>query len=538
MSIRSPPPRSPTCSTLISSLTQFLQLQHPQKLSHITEAEVLTRLRCASKIHDFRVDELTTVHRFFNSRDPEEFPFRGRLRKQELIDIVQAYLTNSKIESFFTVPSTGFPTEFSECDHLFRATQHPLYKGVSNIFTRPFPSSKYPSMDLFTLKISEEQLNLLRSPHNPPFAIVLRLHLPQEVPPITHWESVHKLQVNGVKVDVSNCTKRIKGTITKDRITTLIPADITSYFIRYNSLQLTVEYETPAPDKGMIVCQLVRKLTINQAIDEVLSRPHLTEHSHKDFDDDELSSLKFTIPLTDPLTYSQILKPARGASCSHRDCFDLETFVNYSCKQCIWSCPVCTKPLPFIEVRYDKWFAEELLRRAPIGCEVAIVSQEKEGVVIEFERNDETGGDSSGDELLKVNKNEDFVKVGSSGLQSTGLQSLPRVNTSSLSVNRPQLNMHLNPFRNLPYSQPPARPTTSFFQPIRQNSSYGSEIIDVEQVITPLRRSPPGVVPLGPNRGVLYHSIRPLQPAAKKARYVDDYAEYRGEVITISSDSD
>ena len=57
-----------------------------------------------------------------------------------------------------------------------------------------------------------------------------------------------------------------------------------------------------------------------------------------------------------PLTRKIIVRPARGATCMHGECFDLTGFICSSMKNNTWQCPICRKPLSMEELRIDPYF--------------------------------------------------------------------------------------------------------------------------------------------------------------------------------------
>lgn len=61
------------------------------------------------------------------------------------------------------------------------------------------------------------------------------------------------------------------------------------------------------------------------------------------------------VPLTCPLTMTRINVPARGVSCTHRQCFDLASFVIMmrTSSEPIWKCPACNKVLTPDTLRID-----------------------------------------------------------------------------------------------------------------------------------------------------------------------------------------
>ena len=57
-----------------------------------------------------------------------------------------------------------------------------------------------------------------------------------------------------------------------------------------------------------------------------------------------------------PLTRKIIVRPARGATCMHGECFDLTGFICSAIKNNTWQCPICRKPLTMEELRIDPYY--------------------------------------------------------------------------------------------------------------------------------------------------------------------------------------
>ena len=55
-----------------------------------------------------------------------------------------------------------------------------------------------------------------------------------------------------------------------------------------------------------------------------------------------------------PLSIDRMEIPAKGEQCSHRRCFDLETYLQFSAQSGNWQCPICYNPLPF-EASCSAW---------------------------------------------------------------------------------------------------------------------------------------------------------------------------------------
>lgn len=60
--------------------------------------------------------------------------------------------------------------------------------------------------------------------------------------------------------------------------------------------------------------------------------------------------------LLDPISKQRIETPVRGASCSHVECFDLNTFLRANRRKLEWSCPICSKQLKEDQIVVDGLF--------------------------------------------------------------------------------------------------------------------------------------------------------------------------------------
>jgi len=90
----------------------------------------------------------------------------------------------------------------------------------------------------------------------------------------------------------------------------------------------------------------VRSFSKQGSIDQIRKKL-----SHSNVADDELTVVDdhITIDLVDPFMARIFDVPARTNSCSHRECFDLETFLNTRLSRSVkaggmaedWKCPIC-----------------------------------------------------------------------------------------------------------------------------------------------------------------------------------------------------
>uniref|UniRef100_A0A0X3NRX0 SP-RING-type domain-containing protein n=1 Tax=Schistocephalus solidus TaxID=70667 RepID=A0A0X3NRX0_SCHSO len=64
------------------------------------------------------------------------------------------------------------------------------------------------------------------------------------------------------------------------------------------------------------------------------------------------------VSLLCPLTLTRIDIPVRSANCDHLQCFDLSSYLTINKKRPRWSCPVCSSPAPFRDLRRDDFFVQ------------------------------------------------------------------------------------------------------------------------------------------------------------------------------------
>jgi hypothetical protein len=73
---------------------------------------------------------------------------------------------------------------------------------------------------------------------------------------------------------------------------------------------------------------------------------------------DDLEIEDEIVSLLDPYTRARINKPIKGLQCEHRQCFDLETFLqNYQSSR-NWNCPICSLKIDFHSIRINKQMSE------------------------------------------------------------------------------------------------------------------------------------------------------------------------------------
>ncbi|VDM05323.1 unnamed protein product [Schistocephalus solidus] len=70
---------------------------------------------------------------------------------------------------------------------------------------------------------------------------------------------------------------------------------------------------------------------------------------------------------------SETLIPVRSVNCDHLQCFDLSAYLTLNKKRPRWSCPVCSSPAPFRDLRRDDFFVQLMADQMLKGAEMVHV---------------------------------------------------------------------------------------------------------------------------------------------------------------------
>ena len=96
--------------------------------------------------------------------------------------------------------------------------------------------------------------------------------------------------------------------------------------------------------------QLVRPLPLADVAGSISTRPFEAAEAEvkASFQSDEVMMTSSVISLRCPLGLARMQTPAKGRNCSHLQCFELNTFLQFHRGKIMveWKCPVCNKGCP------------------------------------------------------------------------------------------------------------------------------------------------------------------------------------------------
>jgi hypothetical protein len=223
------------------------------------------------------------------------------------------------------------------------------------------------------------------------------------------WSWTNQLQVNALAVDLTPNVRKLRVKQFASPFLTPLPADVTA-LLHAGVNHLTFQPSTPSEFGAVCVTFDVVKrvsdlvaavVTDSQQIGRsVANLEQLAQRnaSAAADDDDDVAEAAFIVSLSDPLTLARIATPARSRLCSHLQCFDLATFIEFSLREQYWHCPVCAKAAPFNQLIVDSVFKKMLAACANLRDEKVIIERDGSFSRLPTEGDDDSSSDSSGAE--------------------------------------------------------------------------------------------------------------------------------------------
>lgn len=78
------------------------------------------------------------------------------------------------------------------------------------------------------------------------------------------------------------------------------------------------------------------------------------------------------LSLKDPVGYTRITTPCRGIGCSHMQCFDAGYYLQLQEQAPTWTCPICSKAVPWDQLALDQ-YVNDILNLTPKSVESVAV---------------------------------------------------------------------------------------------------------------------------------------------------------------------
>lgn len=291
-----------------------------------------------------------------------------------LLSTIDYFIKHRKIPT--AVPANAAPAPISPQEQFIQQQRMDLARKYLEHLTvsDPFSLRKYIIMPVAIFKmpiltgqlyVSKEQYDILRK--TPSAKVKLyTLELTNDVKISTlkqTWPTASELSVNGMFVEVIQKTHdgQHKSKVLKER-----PADITNYInVGLNSYQLKAQPNLELGDWNFGVAVTVEvKNPVSNLIETIKAKNTIPEEETKErikkifSADEDVITEQMSVSVKCPLSLKVLSIPARGKTCTHLGCFDLETFLNFQrdAKNASWKCIVCNGlPLTVDTLVVDEW---------------------------------------------------------------------------------------------------------------------------------------------------------------------------------------
>ena len=235
-----------------------------------------------------------------------------------------------------------------------------------------------------------------------------------------------------VKVNDQDVKSNFKGLKNKPGSTK--PADITSFVRKFGGQQNTISITYALTTKRFAFgVYLVRYVNADRLIEKIKNGAVIPKQKVLDVmsaanADPDIEATSVRMSLKDPISTMRISLPVRSSHCTHNQCFDGAMFLQLQEQAPQWSCPVCTKSVPFESLCVDKYF-EDILARTGKNIEKVDVEPNGQWTVIREEDLQQPNGrasyDDDFDDLVEVDSPATGGGMGTTAAAPSAMTSIP-----------------------------------------------------------------------------------------------------------------
>ena len=272
---------------------------------------------------------------------------------------------------------------------------------------------------------------------------------------ISPYSQAHVSFPNQIELKVNDMEVKSNFKGLKNKPGSTKPADITSSIKKFhghpNTIHLTYALTTK---RFVFVVYLVRHITPEKLTDRI--KRHSVIRKQKVLDamsqanaDPDIAATSIRMSLKDPISTMRITVPIRSSHCTHNQCFDGAMFMQLQEQAPQWSCPVCSKNIPFESLCVDEYF-QEILDRTPITTEKVDIEPNGQWKVIKDEDDDdEEQADGTSNKRARASYDDDFEdlveidqpdskKEKANGIRRESFQPLPSpIGRAPIALNTP-----------------------------------------------------------------------------------------------------
>ncbi|KAK3710564.1 E3 SUMO-protein ligase pli1 [Vermiconidia calcicola] len=213
------------------------------------------------------------------------------------------------------------------------------------------------------------------------------------------YSSVDVAFPNQIEVKVNDVDVKANFKGLKNKPGSTKPADITALVRKFSGQQNNIQITYALTQKRYIfVVYLLRYIPADRLVERikkhsVIRKQKVLEAMSKANADPDIAATSIRMSLKDPISTMRITTPIRSSHCTHNQCFDAAMFMQLQEQAPQWSCPICTKSIPFETLCVDEYF-QEILNSTPKDTEKIDVEPNGEWKAIKEEEDAQANGTS------------------------------------------------------------------------------------------------------------------------------------------------
>ncbi|KAG0668280.1 hypothetical protein C6P45_004839 [Maudiozyma exigua] len=204
----------------------------------------------------------------------------------------------------------------------------------------------------------------------------------------------------------------------KNQSGTAKPADVTQYLLDSGSNSIDIIF-AQTTSKYIASCFVVQIKSPEDLLQEIIHkrtkiRTDLTLTFIKETldseSDDDFVTTSMVLSLQCPISYTKMKYPARSVDCKHLQCFDALWYLHSQQQVPTWSCPVCSKRVPYENLRISE-YVETIVKQTDDDVEQVQIN--RDGTWIPFDEDEPVGNNENQNNVNDRNvKEESNTSIG------------------------------------------------------------------------------------------------------------------------------
>lgn len=316
--------------------------------------------------------------------------------------------SSSKPSSLFSAP-TAVQSKVSFAESPFYRITRQM--SSPSIIRRPYKTDRMNISMTFTL--NTEEIESIKEGKQALYILSTKYDdLTQYRKSLVEFPAHTEIQVNYEFVPVSTKTPKNKppGAVKPPDISQYILKKIRSYGTGSGQTVVMSINVVKEEHDYLLNVYLVELVPISNLLEEVKRRDKISKltvvemiQADNNLDDDDLVATASRVSLKDPVSFIRMKIPARAKSCTHLECFDLETYFDLQKQGPSWVCPLCNKQISYSNIAVNEYMEEIIESTADLGIDEVEIEPNGTWSIPsdQMKRRDETDSDEEDERATK-----------------------------------------------------------------------------------------------------------------------------------------